>query len=178
MHLPTSNPGKIDRREFVQRGGLALISPVAWTTALSALAAPGPSETTGDHGPQPTSGPTKDRTTADILVETLIEWGVAFVFGIVGDGINPVVEALRARQDRIRYIGVRHEEAAAFMASGFAKLTGKLGACVGTTGPGGLHLVTGLYDAAFDGAPLLRSPAFPPTILSGSVTCRVSIQLL
>jgi thiamine pyrophosphate-dependent acetolactate synthase large subunit-like protein len=80
---------------------------------------------------------------------------VPFVFGIVGDGINAVIEALRKRQDRIRYIGVRHEEAAAFMASGFAKLTGKLGVCLGTTGPGAVHLLNGLYDAHYDGAPVL-----------------------
>jgi glyoxylate carboligase len=65
--------------------------------------------------------------TSDILVETLIRWDVQFVFGIVGDGINSIIEALRKRQDRIRFIAVRHEEAAAFMASGYAKHTGKLG---------------------------------------------------
>jgi pyruvate dehydrogenase (quinone) len=60
-------------------------------------------------------------STADILIETLIRWEVRFVFGIVGDGINPIIEALRKREDRIRFIAVRHEEAAAFMASGYAK---------------------------------------------------------
>ena len=99
--------------------------------------------------------PAPDATTADILVDTLIAWGAPFVFGIVGDGINPVIEALRKRQDRIRYIGVRHEEAAAFMASGFAKHTGKLGVCLGTTGPGAVHLLNGLYDAHYDGAAVL-----------------------
>jgi len=93
--------------------------------------------------------------TSDILVETLIAWGTPFVFGIVGDGINPIIEALRKRQDRIRYIGVRHEEAGAFMASGIAKHTGKLGVCLGTTGPGAVHLMNGLYDAQFDGAPVV-----------------------
>ncbi len=101
------------------------------------------------------SQPRPDQTTADILVETLIAWDVPFVFGIVGDGINPVIEALRKRQDKIRYVGVRHEEAAAFMASGFAKHTGKLGVCLGTTGPGAVHLLNGLYDAHYDGAPVL-----------------------
>jgi pyruvate dehydrogenase (quinone) len=99
--------------------------------------------------------PAPDATTADILVDSLIAWGAPFVFGIVGDGINPVIEALRKRQDRIRYIPVRHEEAAAFMASGFAKHTGKLGVCLGTTGPGAVHLLNGLYDAHYDGAPVL-----------------------
>ena len=92
--------------------------------------------------------------TADILVETLIAWGAPLVFGIVGDGINPVIETLRKRQDRIRYIGVRHEEVAAFMASGIAKHSGKLGVCLGTTGPGAVHLMNGLYDAQQDGAPV------------------------
>ena len=93
--------------------------------------------------------------TADILIETLIAWGVTNVFGVVGDGINSLIEALRRRQDRIRYVGVRHEEAAAFMASGFAKHTGRLGVCIGTTGPGAIHLLNGLYDACFDGAPVI-----------------------
>ena len=93
--------------------------------------------------------------TADIIVETLIAWGATHAFGIVGDGINSIIEALRKRQDRIQYIGVRHEEAAAFMASGFAKHTGQLGVCVGTTGPGAVHLLNGLYDAYMDGAPVV-----------------------
>ena len=96
-----------------------------------------------------------DATTSDILVDSLIAWGVPFVFGIVGDGINPITESLRKRQDRIRYIGVRHEEAAAFMATGYAKYTGKLGVCLATTGPGAVHLMNGLYDAYLDGAPVL-----------------------
>jgi pyruvate dehydrogenase (quinone) len=74
---------------------------------------------------------------------------------VVGDGINSIIEALRKRQDRIKYIGVRHEEAAAFMASGFAKHTGQLGVCVGTTGPGAVHLLNGLYDANMDGSPVV-----------------------
>jgi pyruvate dehydrogenase (quinone) len=89
------------------------------------------------------------------MVETLIDWGATHVFGVVGDGINSIIEALRKRQDRIRYIPVRHEEAAAFMACGFAKHTGRLGVCIGTTGPGAIHLMNGLYDAALDGAPVV-----------------------
>jgi pyruvate dehydrogenase (quinone) len=96
-----------------------------------------------------------DPTTAEILVDTLIRWGVSHVFGIVGDGINPLIEALRKRKSEIQFVGVRHEEAAAFMAGGFAKHTGKLGVCLGTTGPGAIHLMNGLYDAHYDGAPLL-----------------------
>jgi pyruvate dehydrogenase (quinone) len=73
----------------------------------------------------------------------------------VGDGIAGLIEAVRKREGQIKYVGVRHEEAAAFMASGYAKLTGKLGVCVGTTGPGAVHLLNGLYDAALDGAPVV-----------------------
>lgn len=95
------------------------------------------------------------KTTADVLVERLIDWGVTTIFGIPGDGINGIMEALRTRQDRIRFIQVRHEEAAAFMACAHAKFTGKLGVCLATSGPGAIHLLNGLYDAKLDGAPVL-----------------------
>ena len=75
-------------------------------------------------------------TAADVLIETLLDWGVDVVFGLPGDGINGIMEALRTRQDRIRFIQVRHEEAAAFMACAYAKFTGKLGCCLATSGPG------------------------------------------
>src|SRR5436189_4986622 len=94
-------------------------------------------------------------TAADILVETLMEWGVDTVFGLPGDGINGIIEAFRKRQDKVRFIHVRHEESAAFMACAYAKYTGKLGVCVATSGPVGLHLVNGLYDAKCDGVPVL-----------------------
>jgi pyruvate dehydrogenase (quinone)/pyruvate oxidase len=94
-------------------------------------------------------------TAADVLIETLHDWGVDVVFGLPGDGINGIMEALRTRRDRIRFIQVRHEEAAAFMACGYAKFTGRLGVCVATSGPGGIHLLNGLYDAALDGQPVL-----------------------
>src|ERR1700716_2499711 len=94
-------------------------------------------------------------TSADVLIETLMDWGVEVIFGLPGDGINGIMEALRTRQDRIRFIQVRHEEAAAFMACAYAKLTGKLGCCIATSGPGGIHLLNGLYDAKMDGAPVL-----------------------
>src|SRR5437588_375076 len=95
------------------------------------------------------------RTGGEILVEALIEWGVDTVFGLPGDGINGVMEALRAHKEEIRFVHVRHEEAAAFMACGYAKFTGKLGVCLATSGPGGLHLLNGLYDAKMDGQPVL-----------------------
>src|SRR4051812_20412485 len=94
-------------------------------------------------------------TAADILVETLLDWGVDVVFGIPGDGINGIMEALRVRQDKIRFVQVRHEESAAFMACGYAKYTGRLGVCLATSGPGGIHLLNGVYDAKLDGAPVL-----------------------
>ena len=93
--------------------------------------------------------------TAEILVDTLIAWDVRVVFGLPGDGINGIMEALRLRRDRIRFIQVRHEESAAFMATAYAKWTGKLGVCIATSGPGGIHLLTGLYDAKLDQAPVL-----------------------
>lgn len=94
-------------------------------------------------------------TAADILVENIIDWGIDTVFGLPGDGINGIMEALRTRQDRVRFIQVRHEESAAFMACAYAKYTGKLGCCLATSGPGGIHLLNGLYDAKLDQAPVL-----------------------
>src|SRR5438094_3830652 len=94
-------------------------------------------------------------TAADVLVEALIDWGVEVIFGLPGDGINGIMESLRTHQDKIRFVQVRHEEAAAFMACGYAKFTGKLGCCLATSGPGGLHLLNGLYDAKLDGQPVL-----------------------
>src|SRR2546429_7097076 len=94
-------------------------------------------------------------TGADLLIDTLVEWGVNVVFGLPGDGINGIMESLRTRQDKIRFVQVRHEEAAALMACAYAKYTGKLGVCLGTSGPGGLHLLNGLYDAKLDRQPVL-----------------------
>src|SRR6059036_1049498 len=94
-------------------------------------------------------------TAADILIDTIHDWGVDVIFGLPGDGINGIMEALRKRQDRIRFVQVRHEEAAAFMACGYAKFTGKLGVCLATSGPGGIHLLNGLYDAKLDQVPVL-----------------------
>jgi pyruvate dehydrogenase (quinone) len=142
---------RFNRRHFFHLAegvGLAAAS-------LGGVAEAQPSERAARLVGQPMPPPGPDQTTADILVETLIAWGATHAFGVVGDGVNPVIEALRRRQDRIRYVGVRHEEAAAFMASGMAKHTGRLGVCVGTTGPGAVHLMNGLYDAAFDGAPVV-----------------------
>jgi pyruvate dehydrogenase (quinone) len=95
------------------------------------------------------------QTGGDILIETLIKWDVDTIFGIPGDGINGVFEALRTRQDKIRFVQVRHEEAAAFAACAYAKFTGKLGVCLATSGPGGIHLLNGIYDAKLDNQPVL-----------------------
>ncbi|MGH9652104.1 MAG: thiamine pyrophosphate-dependent enzyme [Bryobacteraceae bacterium] len=94
-------------------------------------------------------------TASDVLVESLIDWGVDTVFGLPGDGINGFVEALRTHKDRIRYVHVRHEETAAMAACGYAKFTGKLGVCFATAAPGAIHMLNGLYDAKIDQAPVL-----------------------
>jgi pyruvate dehydrogenase (quinone) len=92
---------------------------------------------------------------ADILVEALLDWNVNVIFGLPGDGINGVIEAIRQRQDKIKFVLVRHEESAAFMACAYAKYTGKLGACLATSGPGAIHLLAGLYDAKADNTPVI-----------------------
>jgi pyruvate dehydrogenase (quinone) len=94
-------------------------------------------------------------TVADMIVERLIEWGVEVIFGLPGDGVDGMFEALRTHADKLKFIQVRHEEAAAFAACGYAKYTGRLGVCIATSGPGGIHLLNGLYDAKCDGQPVL-----------------------
>jgi pyruvate dehydrogenase (quinone)/pyruvate decarboxylase len=113
-----SGAGGLDRRGFIQlaAAGAGLAAGVSAVVAQ-------PSESLTDITRQPNPSFGDDLNTADIVVETLIAWGATNVFGVVGDGINSIIEALRKRRDRIRYIGVRHEEAAAFMASGYAKHT-------------------------------------------------------
>jgi pyruvate dehydrogenase (quinone) len=93
-------------------------------------------------------------TVAELLIESLAEYGVTTVWGVVGDALNPVTDAIR-REERIEWIGVRHEEAGAFAASAQAQLTGKLAVCMGTVGPGAVHLLNGLYDAKKSHAPVL-----------------------
>jgi pyruvate dehydrogenase (quinone) len=111
---------------------------------------------------------TMSETAADLLIESILDWGVDTVFGLPGDGINGIMEALRQRKDRVRFIQVRHEEAAAFMACGYAKYTGKLGCCLATSGPGGIHLLNGLYDAKLDQAPVLALTGQTYSDLKGS----------
>jgi pyruvate dehydrogenase (quinone) len=105
---------------------------------------------------------------ADIVAEALIDWKVDTIFGLPGDGINGFMEALRTRKDKIKFVLVRHEESAAFMASAYAKYTGKLGACLATSGPGAIHLLNGLYDAKLDGTPVVAITGRTYSDLMGS----------
>jgi pyruvate dehydrogenase (quinone) len=149
-------PVSSDRSALGRRSFLQMVSAGAGLASVKmGVAEAAPSEASPNAIPQPVPEFGPELNTSDIIVETLIAWGATHAFGIVGDGVNSIIEALRKRADRIRYIGVRHEEAAAFMASGFAKHTGRLGVCVGTTGPGAVHLLNGLYDACMDGAPVV-----------------------
>ena len=107
---------------------------------------------------------------SDVLVERLIAWGVDTIFGLPGDGINGVFEALRKQKDRVRFVHVRHEEAAAFMACAYAKFTGRLGVCIATSGPGGIHLLNGLYDAKMDQASVLAITGLQHSDLIGTFT--------
>ena len=107
------------------------------------------------------------QTVAELLVDTLAQLGVRQVFGIVGDALNPFTDAIR-RDGRIEWIGVRHEEGAALAAAGQAKLTGRLAVCCGTTGPGGNHLVAGLYEARKDHAPVLAISGGVPSEKRGT----------
>ena len=95
------------------------------------------------------------QSVSDFLIDRLAAWGVARIFGYPGDGINGVIGALNRAGGRIAFIQSRHEEAAAFMACGHAKFTGEVGVCLATSGPGAIHLLTGLYDAKADHQPVV-----------------------
>jgi pyruvate dehydrogenase (quinone)/pyruvate oxidase len=104
----------------------------------------------------------QQNTAADLLLDILHDdWGVDTIFGLPGDGCNGIMEALRRRQDKIRFVQVRHEESAAFMACAHAKWTGRLGVCLSTQGPGAIHLLNGLYDAKLDKQPVLALTGLP-----------------
>jgi len=105
---------------------------------------------------------------SEALIGRLADWGVDTVFGLPGDGINGIMEGLRRHQDRVRFFLVHHEEAAAFMATGYAKATGKLGVCLATSGPGGIHLLNGLYDAKLDHMPVLAITGMQETSVLGT----------
>ena len=102
------------------------------------------------------------------LAERLVEWGVDTVFGLPGDGINGLMEGFRRHSDELRFVLVHHEEAAAFMATGYAKATGKLGVCAATSGPGAIHLLNGLYDAKLDHVPVLALTGMQATNVLGT----------
>src|SRR5258708_32203973 len=108
------------------------------------------------------------RIASEALIERLADWGVDTVFGLPGDGINGILEGLRRHRDRVRFVLVHHEEAAAFMATGYAKATGRLGVCLATSGPGGIHLLNGLYDAKLDHAPVLAITGMQETSVLGT----------
>jgi pyruvate dehydrogenase (quinone)/pyruvate oxidase len=105
---------------------------------------------------------------ADIVAEALIDWKIDTIFGLPGDGINGFMEALRTRKDKIKFVLVRHEESAAFMASAYAKYTGRLGVCLATSGPGAIHLLNGLYDAKLDNTPVVAITGRTYSDLMGS----------
>src|ERR1700683_41184 len=103
---------------------------------------------------------------ADVLVGVLEQIGVRHIFGLIGDSLNPLGDAVR--RSKIEWVGVRHEEGAALAAAGQAKLTGRLGVCCGTTGPGSTHLVAGLYEASRDHAPVLALSGQMPVKMQGT----------
>jgi pyruvate dehydrogenase (quinone) len=106
------------------------------------------------------------KTVADLLVGVLEQIGVKHIFGLIGDSLNPLGDAVR--RSKIEWVGVRHEEGAALAAAGQAKLTGRLGVCAGTTGPGSTHLVAGLYEASRDHAPVLALSGEMPRKMQGT----------
>jgi thiamine pyrophosphate-dependent acetolactate synthase large subunit-like protein len=106
------------------------------------------------------------QTVSELLVGVLEQIGVRQIFGLIGDSLNPLADAVR--RSKIEWIGVRHEEGAALAASGQAKLTGRLGVCAGTTGPGSTHLVAGLYEASRDHAPVLALSGDMPRPMQGT----------
>ena len=114
----------------------------------------------------PEEAPHED-TVSDVMIETMVNWGVNTVFGMVGHSNLGVADAMmrQEKKGKLKYFGIRHEGAAAFAASGYAKLTGKPAACFGIAGPGATNLYTGMWDAKVDRAPLLA--------LSGQVNTQV-----
>src|SRR5262249_25949759 len=95
------------------------------------------------------------QTVSDHIIQRLYSWGVRTIYGYPGDGINGLMGALNRADGRVRFIQARHEEAAAFMACGHAKFSGEVGVCMATSGPGAIHLLNGLYDAAMDHQPVV-----------------------
>ena len=163
---PASAAGS-SRREFLGRTirGTAVL---AATTVLGSQVRSPETEVKSQTNDLPRDPSGAGATTAELLVEKLVAWDVSVVFGLPGDKNAWIMDALRRHQNKIRFVLVRHEEAAAFMASGYAKLTGKLGVCISTAGPGAVHLLNGLYDAKFDGVPVLAITGAPARALLGT----------
>ncbi len=119
------------------------------------------------------------KNVSDFLIDRLSEWGIKRIFGYPGDGINGIMGALEKAQDKVRFIQVRHEEMAAFMACAHAKFTGEIGVCLATSGPGAIHLLNGLYDAKMDHQPVLAIVGQQAsTALGGSYQQEVDLQNL
>jgi pyruvate dehydrogenase (quinone) len=118
-------------------------------------------------------------TVGDFMAQRLVEWGVGIVYGYTGDGITPFFEGLRRNQERLKFVQVRHEEQAAFMACAHAKFTGNVGVCTATSGPGAIHLLNGLYDAKLDHAPVVAIVGQAPLkSIGGHMQQEVDLQSL
>ena len=109
-----------------------------------------------------------ETSVGEVVARRLIDWGIDTVFGLPGDGINGLMEGFRRVRDQVRFVLVQHEEAAAFMACGYAKATGRIGVCVATSGPGAIHLLNGLFDAKMDHVPVLALTGMQETSVLGT----------
>src|SRR2546423_1976841 len=119
------------------------------------------------------------KTVGDFIVERLKIWGVQRVFGYPGDGINGIMAGFESLGDEPRFVQVRHEEMAAFAACAHAKFTGEPGVCLATSGPGAIHLLNGLYDAAMDHQPVVAIVGqSATTALGGEYQQEVDLQNL
>src|ERR1700750_2242813 len=107
------------------------------------------------------------KTVAELLVDVLVDAGVERMYGVPGDSLNGITDSIRTRQN-LSWVGVRHEETAAFAAGAEAHLTGKLAVCAGSCGPGNLHLINGLYDCQRSRVPVLAIAAQIPSPEIGS----------
>ena len=128
---------------------------------------PAPGSPALNHGDRAAGG-LRAQIASELLIERLADWGVDTVFGLPGDGINGIMEGLRRHSGRVKFFLVHHEEAAAFMATAYAKATGKLGVCLATSGPGAIHLLNGLYDAKLDHVPVLAITGMQETAVLGT----------
>jgi pyruvate dehydrogenase (quinone) len=118
-------------------------------------------------------------TVGDFMVQRLLQWGMDTVYGYSGDGIAPFFEGLRKHREQVRFVQVRHEEQAALMACAHAKLTGRVGVCTATSGPGAIHLLNGLYDAKMDNTPVVAVVGQAPLrSLGGHMQQEVDLEAL